>query len=348
MKAQHKGGAMSTALVTGGCGFVGRHVVLRLLQQGREVWIVDDLSTGKQPDLWLRKEHLGGAPPATFILADVRAFFREALPGASSNIPQLQDGVPDFGDVFHLAAVVGGRAKIEGDPVAVAQDLAIDADFFAWVCKVRPERILYASSSAAYPVDLQQDGNALPLKEEFLQLEGQMGQPDMTYGWSKVTGEYLARIAARYYGLSVACIRPFSGYGGDQDDSYPIPAIAARAARREDPLHIWGSGEQGRDFVYIEDCVDAMLAALERISDGSAVNIGSGKLTTFKEVAQIFADLAGYGPQIMPLVNKPVGVHARYADTTKAKALLDWHPKVSLREGFQQVYGQALERIKNG
>jgi nucleoside-diphosphate-sugar epimerase len=339
---------MSAALVTGGCGFVGRHLVLRLLQQGREVWIVDDLSTGKHPDLWLRKEHLRGAPPVTFILADVRAFFREALPGVASSIPQLQHEVPDFGDVFHLAAVVGGRAKIEGDPVAVAQDLAIDADFFAWACKARPERILYASSSAAYPVDLQQDGNALPLREEFLQLEGQMGQPDMTYGWSKVTGEYLARIAARYYGLSVACVRPFSGYGEDQDDSYPIPAIAARAARREDPLHIWGSGEQGRDFVYIEDCVDVMLAALERISDGSAVNIGSGKLTTFKEVAQIFAELAGYGPQIVPLVDKPVGVHARYADTTKAKALLDWHPKVSLREGFRRVYGQALERIKNG
>ena len=88
---------------------------------------------------------------------------------------------------------------------------------------------------------------------------GKLGQPDMTYGWSKLTGEYLARIAAEYYDLSVACVRPFSGYGEDQDLSYPIPAIAARAAGQETPFEVWGTGKQGRDFVHIEDCIEAMI-----------------------------------------------------------------------------------------
>jgi len=334
---------MRPTLVTGGCGFVGRHMVLRLLEEGRTVWVVDDLSAGKHPSCWLPEDCDPTTGQMTFIQADVRDFFRDYFLRPSSHLPQLQPGSPAFGDVFHFAAVVGGRAKIEGDPMAVAQDLSIDADFFAWAVKARPARILFASSSAAYPIDLQAEGKAMPLREEFIRLDGQIGRPDMTYGWAKLTGEYLAAIAVQSYGLSVACVRPFSGYGGDQDDTYPVPAIARRAAGREDPLQVWGSGEQGRDFVYIDDCVDAMLAAVERISDASAVNIGSGKLTTFAEVAQILANLAGYEPRIEPLHDKPTGVHARHADITKARSLLGWQPKVSLREGL----GRVLEQVKS-
>jgi nucleoside-diphosphate-sugar epimerase len=302
---------------------------------------------GQHPDSWLPKQYLNDPNRAVFIQVDVRAFFKGYLTPQISSIPELRSGRPDFGDVFHYAAVVGGRAKIEGEPMAVAQDLSIDADFFAWAVKVRPERILYASSSAAYPVNLQAEGKALALREEFLQFSGELGQPDMTYGWSKLTGEYLALTAARHYGLSVACVRPFSGYGEDQDETYPVPAIASRAARREDPFYIWGSGDQGRDFVHIEDCVDAMLLAVAKISDGSAVNIGSGKLTTFREVAQIFAGIAGYRPKIVALQDKPMGVHSRYADISRMKTLLGWEPKIGLKEGFKLVYEAAVLHNRN-
>jgi nucleoside-diphosphate-sugar epimerase len=159
----------------------------------------------------------------------------------------------------------------------------------------------------------------------------------MTYGCSKLTGEYLAQIAARYYGLHVACVRPFSGYGEDQDLTYPVPAIASRAAAHQNPLFVWGSGLQGRDFVHIDDCVDAMMLALEHISDGSAVNIGTGKIHNFIEVAQIFAHLAGYDPEIKPLEDKPEGVYSRYADITLIKEKLVWTPRISIEEGFSRV-----------
>ena len=136
----------------------------------------------------------------------------------------------------------------------------------------------------------------------------------MTYGWSKLTGEFLAQIAARHYGISIVCIRPFSGYGEDQDLSYPVPAIAARAAAHEDPFEVWGTGQQGRDFVHIDDVIDFILILMDNVSDGSAYNIGSGRLLSFIEIIRVFTKIAGYNPQIKQLLDKPVGVHSRYAN----------------------------------
>jgi UDP-glucose 4-epimerase len=339
--------ARQPCLVTGGCGFVGRHLALRLLNEGHDVWLVDDLSVGRHPREWLPQRHLenprridgityyNGSPSVVFIHADARALFGARLPIE----------IPRFSDVFHLAAVVGGRAVIEGNPLAVAVDLALDAECFNWAVRARPQRLLYASSSAAYPVDLQGDGGAVALKESDIEFGGRLGQPDMTYGWSKLTGEYLARMAASRHGLHTACIRPFSGYGEDQDETYPVPAIAARAARGEDPLMVWGSGRQGRDFVHIDDCIQAMLLALDRIHDGSAVNIGSGRLLNFMQVARLFADLAGYAPEVVPMVGKPEGVHSRYADTRHMVRTLQWQPQISVEEGFGRVLAAAQQRL---
>ena len=93
----------------------------------------------------------------------------------------------------------------------VALDLAIDAEFFYWICNNKPNRVLYPSSSAAYPIDLQTTDGAIALKESDIDFT-RMGEPDMTYGWSKLTGEYLAKIAFKHYGVHITCIRPFSGY----------------------------------------------------------------------------------------------------------------------------------------
>jgi nucleoside-diphosphate-sugar epimerase len=345
-----------TALVTGGCGFVGRHLVAELLRRGYSVWIADDLSTGKHPDEWLgagwQRTGQAGAAVA-YAHGQQRVLFSE---GDLITLLYQLDPVDPFlraneiariDDVFHLASVVGGRTKIEGDPMAVAIDLAIDATFFRWIVRNRERvgRVLFASSSAAYPIHLQADQGAIALKEAYISFDENLGQPDMTYGWSKLSGEYLARIAAQHYGVHVACVRPFSGYGGDQDGSYPVPAIARRAAQREDPLIVWGTGEQGRDFVHIDDCIDAMLVALEKISDGTGVNIGSGQLTTFKQLAQLFAELAGYTPTVKPLIDKPMGVHSRYADTTEMEARLGWRPRISLRDGMRRVLNEQLAQV---
>ena len=259
---------MKYHLVSGACGFVGRNLVKRLYKTTNDtIFMVDDLSIGIHPSKWLDDsqsernkdlEIFGKDKRLVFWRGDIRKFLRNL----EENPEHLSDeyGLPvtRFSDVYHFAAIVGGRAKIDGDPMAVALDLSIDAEFFYWACRHKPDRILYPSSSAAYPIDLQAESHSVALKESDIDFKSNLGKPDMTYGWSKLTGEYLAQIAAKYYGISVACVRPFSGYGEDQDLSYPIPAIADRAARKEDPFVVWGSGKQGRDFVQIDDCIDCI------------------------------------------------------------------------------------------
>lgn len=344
-------------LVSGGCGFVGRNLVKRLLRTTEDyIFVVDDLSAGTDPGQWydqsLIHEHkdirvYGPNERLLFRKGDFRDFLREIQQDPEFLNTQYGYSFPRFSDVYHFAAIVGGRAKIDGDPMMVALDLSIDAEFFYWVCNYKPERVLFPSSSAAYPVDLQSDQDAIALEESAISFDSSLGQPDMTYGWSKLTGEYLAQIAAAHYGISVACVRPFSGYGEDQDLSYPIPAIAARAAAKEDPFEVWGTGKQGRDFVHIDDCIDAILLAMDRISDGSAINIGSGKLTSFLEIIEVFTRIAGYEPEIKQLLDKPVGVHARYANMDYVASKYGWKPKISIEEGMTRVYNKALERLSN-
>jgi len=344
------------SLVTGGCGFVGRHLVKRLLTAGHYVWVIDDLSTGLHPDEWLNRsqrkrfgrlvEYRCGDGRVAFIHDDAAKVFLTQL-GILSD-PERVD-FPLFDYTFALASVVGGRTKIDGDPIGVGIDLAIDSLFFLWVVRNRDKvnRVLYASSSAAYPINLQTKGTHLALHEKMIDFTtGELGQPDMTYGWSKLTGEYLSHLAATRYGVKVACVRPFSGYGEDQDLSYPVPAIAYRIARGDDPVAVWGTGEQGRDFVHIEDCITAMLLAIERIEDGSGINIGTGRLMTFLEVARLLASLDGREVEVRPMIDKPVGVQSRYCHPSRMQSILSWKPSISVEDGLGRVLNAARERVQ--
>lgn len=346
---------MKTHLISGGCGFVGRNMVKRLFSTTKDrIIFIDDLSVGTHPSTWLdaslEKEsqgvqYYGSENRLLYIETDFREFVMEMAKDTEYIKKQYGLAIDSFADVFHFAAIVGGRAKIDGDPLLVARDLSIDAEFFYWITRQKPERVLYPSSSAAYPINLQTEDGAIALKESDIDFND-MGQPDMTYGWTKLTGEFLAKIAASHYGIHITCIRPFSGYGEDQDLSYPTPAIARRAALKEDPFEVWGTGFQGRDFVHIDDILDCMLLAMDKISDGTAINIGQGILTSFRDLIEIFTEFAGYNPPIKQLLDKPVGVHSRYSDMTWVKENLGWEPKISIKEGMRRVYEAAVKKVE--
>ena len=343
-------------LVSGGCGFVGRNMVKRLMNTTEDfVFFIDTLDVGTHPSTWINVplssgdgqiEKYGPDGKIMFMQADFRDVIRNMLADDAYLSSTLSIPIDHVSDVFHFAAIVGGRATIDGDPMKVALDLAIDAEFFYWATRHKPERVLYPSSSAAYPVNLQTESGAIALKESDIDFNN-MGRPDMTYGWSKLTGEYLSKIASEYYGLSVMCIRPFSGYGEDQDLTYPIPAIALRAAKSEDPFEVWGTGHQGRDFVHIDDVLDCILLGMETITDGTAINIGMGRLTTFREIISILTGYAGYTPEIKQLLDKPVGVHSRYCDMSYVENSIGWKAKISLEEGLKRMYDAALLRVNS-
>lgn len=314
-----------TALVTGGCGFVGRRFVRRLLRDGYAVTVVDDLSTGLSPAQW--PAHLRIPPDeetrVEWVIADFRNYARTAT--------------ADFDIVVHLAAVVGGRLTIEGDPLVVATDLAIDAVFFNWLVRAKPlpRKVIYFSSSAAYPIRFQTELDPRPLAEGMIDFGRDIGVPDLTYGWSKLTGEFLARQAVQKYALDVAIYRPFSGYGEDQDFSYPFPSVVRRVNAGENPIVVWGSGEQTRDFIYIEDIVDAVFETMGRLPSGEAINLGSGVATSFIALAQRAAALIGSTVRVVPDRTKPEGVFARVADCARMHRL--YRPTTTLDAGIRLV-----------
>jgi UDP-glucose 4-epimerase len=313
---------MKRVLITGGCGFVGRHFVKRLLD-GHWVCAVDDLSAGQHPDEWLSS--WTSLSDFVFFCGDARK--------------ELDEFLSEIDLVIHCAAVVGGRLKIEGDPLAVATDLSIDSEFFNWCVKARPKKIVYLSSSAVYPTKFQKREFNCKLSEPLTNFSGDLvGMPDFTYGWSKLTGEYLAKMAVEKYGLDVVIYRPFSGYGEDQAMDYPFPSIVERVVRGDDPITIWGSGDQVRDFIHIDDIVECVLQTMDVLKPGEVLNLGSGEPTSFKQLAKLAAKKLHFeeaDPTIVCDTSKPEGVFYRVADTWKMNQF--YKLKVSLEEGIRRV-----------
>jgi nucleoside-diphosphate-sugar epimerase len=316
-------------LITGHRGFVGRHFWRVLDEQGHDLTGIDITTPLGSPYLWGRTAEWR---------ADARDYFR-----------QNDD---HFDLVIHLAAVVGGRATIEGAPLKVAVDLSIDAELFQWALRTRPGRIVYYSSSAAYPVGLQQETercstpesngrlvdvvNTRRLREDDLRLDW-IGAPDLTYGWAKLTGEMLGQ-HAEAEGLRVNVFRPFSGYGEDQALSYPFPAFIQRAEQRNDPFEVWGSGMQVRDWIHIDDVVAATLVAIDQDVPGPT-NLCTGRPTSFLELADLVTKAAGYRPEIHTLPEAPTGVHYRVGDPGKLHTF--YQPRISLEEGIQRALDTA-------
>lgn len=310
---------------------MGRRFVKWLVDHDYDVTVVDDLSTGLPPDSWPMPVRLADEDRqrVRFHLCDFREFAKTSS--------------ADFDLVVHLAAVVGGRMTIEGDPLAVATDLAIDATFFNWAVRGTPlpRRVFYFSSSAAYPVHLQTPEGHRPLSEDMISFSESIGVPDMTYGWSKLTGEFLSVFAAERYGLNVMTFRPFSGYGEEQDFTYPFPSVIRRVGRRESPLIVWGSGNQSRDFIHIDDAVEAAFACAPHMKPGEAVNLGSGSGTTFRELAQTACRVIGHDAEVVNDASKPEGVFARVGDCSRM--MRSYRPKLTLEDGIERVYRYQLD-----
>lgn len=284
-------------LITGDAGFVGRAFHRYLDGQGHTIVGVDIVNG-----------------------IDARDFFR------------TDDTYFDL--VIHLAAVVGGRQMIEGSPLALAVDLAIDAEMFGWALRTKPGRIVYFSSSAAYPIVLQEDDRFGSLQEDDIDLY-EIGNPDMSYGWAKLTGEMLAD-HARNEGLEVSIFRPFSGYGEDQALDYPFPSFILRGKNRANPFAIWGDGKAVRDFIHIDDVVEGVFAGIEAGID--VANLCTGRATSFNELAELVCLEAGYIPQIQHLGDEPVGVQYRVGDPRQMWEF--YTPKISLEEGIARAFAK--------
>ena len=315
-------------LITGYAGFIGRRFVLKLLESDdNEIVGVDNMYSGLPRGLWYMQPRYPDR--LAQVQDDVRNWFKHKRNYASN-----------FDLVIHCAAIVGGRLNIDGDPLAVATDLSIDAELYNWIVRGQClPKLIYFSSSAAYPVELQTKTCNCDLAETHLSFNSsRISMPDQTYGWSKLCGEYLAKFAVEKYGLDVKIYRPFGGYGEDQDFSYPFPSIIRRILRREDPITVWGSGDQQRDLIHIDDIVEGVLQTYNVLKPGEVLNLGSGVGVSFRKLAEIAHQVLMPESLKCKVVNdptKPEGVFRRVADAYKMQQL--YEPKVWLEQGIARV-----------
>ena len=164
-----------------------------------------------------------------------------------------------------------------------------------------------------------------------------MGVPDYTYGWSKLTGEFLAKIAFQKHGIKSVCYRPFSGYGEDQDINYPFPNLCKNLilSEKKKIVQVWGDGKQMRDFIHIDDCVDGVIKTMDKINDSSAINLSTGIFTSFIDFIKLGKKITGFQFDIIRKKSKPVGVYARAGSITKQKKL-GFQAQIKIEQGIKR------------
>ncbi len=298
-------------LVTGGAGFIGSHIATTLAASGARVRVIDDLSTGHQENL----EEIRG--DLDFVQASV------------SDETALARAMEDVELVFHEAAIPSVPRSVEKP--RETHVACIDATFSLLLAardnKVR--RLVYAASSSAYG-----DQPTLP------KTESMSPDPLSPYAVAKLVGEYYCQVFTRVYGLETVSLRYFNVFGPRQDPGSQYSGVISRfidsLTRNQQPV-IFGDGEQSRDFTYIENVVQAnLLAAATTKGVGQVINIGNGKQTTLNELLSELKTLTGKTEiEVEYRPTRSGDVRHSLADTTRARELLGFEPRVDLREGLQ-------------
>ena len=306
-------------LVTGGASFIGSHLVRALAERGARVRVADDFSSGSAAAL---------APlVSTGLVELVECDLRD--PGVAGA------AVDGMDVVFHLAADHGGRGYVETHQAGPASNIRLDATVFHECMRAGVGKVVFASSGCVYPNHLQQNpSEELYLSEE---LVGPPYDPDHMYGWAKLVGELTLQAMHRELGLNAASCRYFVVYGPGANEGHGLIAMIARAFLRSDPFEIWGTGEQIRNWTYIDDIVDGTILAAERIDDGTAVNLGTMERTRVIDAARQILDLTGHRAEIRTLPDMPTGPLNRVADNGLATRLLGWEPHVAFCEGLERT-----------
>lgn len=289
-------------LVIGGAGFIGSHLVDVLIEQGKEVLVIDNLSAGK-------KENLN--PKAQFFQKD---------------ICDLEGLLPIFEEVeivFHLAAIPRAPISIEDPSSTSRTNILGTVNVFQASRDKGVKRVVFASSSSVYGNQAE-----LSLKEDMIPM------PISPYGLQKLAGEQFAKMFGDLYGLSIICLRYFNVYGPRIDVNSDYSLVLGKFLKQKSqgkPLTICGTGEQTRGFCFVSDVVKANILASqsEKVSGFEVINIGSFKSHT----VNFLADLIGGEKQYLPERKGDI-LHTQ-ADIRKAKELLRWEPEVDFEKGVE-------------
>ncbi|MFW2404423.1 MAG: NAD-dependent epimerase/dehydratase family protein [Gammaproteobacteria bacterium] len=324
-------------LVTGGAGMIGSNLTKRLVAMGYRVSVVDNLWRG-------RKEYLLGDDGKPVI--DMQRDFHEldlAIPGV---ITHLLEGV-DY--VYHLADIVAGIGYVFNNQGSIfRQNVLINSNLVAAVREQPVKGYIYVGTACSFPEHLQSGVDAAPLKEE----DQYPACPESAYGWSKLMGEYEALLMEQEDGIPVSIPVLHNVYGTpcdfDEKRSQVIPSLVRKAIDYPNkPFVVWGSGEQGRAFVHVDDVIDGLVAAMQKGLGQGIIQLGPDVCTSIREIAETVVEISGKHIEIVFDTSKPEGDRGRCADYSKARDVLGWQPRVGVRDGLEQLYAWIENQLRN-
>jgi len=314
---------MTTCLVTGGAGFIGSHLAHELLDRGYRVRILDNFSTGKRENI---------AP----ILKDI-----ELVEGDIRDLPTCLRTVAGTDFIFHQAALASVPLSIE-DPFLTEETNVEGTLNILWAAKAAGVRkVVFASSTAVYG-----DNPDLPKKEE---MSGILLSP---YALSKWIGEKYCQSFSPIYGIPSICLRYFNVFGPRQDPrsqyAAVLPIFISRMLDGRPPV-IFGDGEQTRDFVFVQDVVQAnILAAESEIGSGDVFNVASAERLSVNALVRLINDVMGkeLSPVFAP--PRPGDILHSWADIQKAGERLRFHPQILFRQGLEKTISWYQDQRRPG
>lgn len=300
-------------MVTGGAGFVGSHIVDRLIALGHDVIVLDNLSTGKKDFIH---------PAASFYQVDIRD--RQLVEIVKAEQPET---------VIHQAAQSEVPTSVK-DPLFDAETNILGTLLLLEACRLSGVRkIVYASSAAVYG-----EPAYLPIDEEH------PVAPLSNYGISKFTPEFYLKMYNQLYGLEYTILRYANVYGIRQEPRGEGGVIAIFLDRllRGEALTIYGDGKQTRDFVYVGDIADANISALDR-GNGMIFNLGTGTPTSLEKLIQVLGEVTERRIQVEYGPERPGDIKHSHFDSRQAKKWLEWTPRIDLKTGLRMTYEYYLD-----
>ncbi|HWA94546.1 MAG TPA: NAD-dependent epimerase/dehydratase family protein [Terracidiphilus sp.] len=308
-------------VVCGAGGFIGGHLVKKLLEDGVDVVRAVDI---KPLDEWYQV-----SDQVENLILDLK------------DKDSCYKAAKDTKVVFQLAADMGGMGFIENNKALCMLSVLTTTHMLLAARDSGVERFFYSSSACVYNGEKQKDAEVVPLKEE----DAYPALPEDGYGWEKLFSERMCRHFEEDFGLQCRVARyhnvygPYGTWNGGREKA---PAAICRKVLEakhsgKHEIEIWGTGKQTRSFMYIDDCTKGTRAILE--SDiHEPINLGSNELVTINQLVDIVEDIAGIKLERRYNLGAPKGVNGRNSDNTKIKQYLDWEPSIRLREGMKKTY----------
>ena len=315
-------------LVTGGAGFIGSHVVERLLEQGRRVVAVDNFDSFYDPAI--KRRNVARAE------ADSRYRLVEADVRDATALDRLL-AEESFGAVIHLAARAGVRPSIAEPELYVSVNLGGTATLLEACRRRGVPTFLFGSSSSVYG-----DNRKVPFAED-----DPVDHPISPYAATKRSGELLCHAYHHLFGMRVACLRFFTVYGPRQRPEMAIHKFARLLAAGTE-VERYGAADSARDYTYVSDIVDGVVRALDRTTGYHVWNLGGSQTVALGELIERIAAGLGVASRVRPLPRQPGDVERTWADIRRARRDLDWSPGVPLDRGLERFLAWFLAETPAG